>query len=118
MLKAPLVSCTLWLACSAAAAQTCESIQSQIELKIRAAGTADFRLVTVPADSAAAGQLVGTCDRGAKKILYTRSGPAAGASAVAAPPAAKPNRTKAAGAEPMLTECKDGSMSVGGDCKK
>ncbi len=117
-MKASLVSLTLGLACAAAGAQTCEAIRAQIEQKIRATGTADFRLVTVPADSAAAGQLVGTCDRGAKKILYTRSGPTASTSAVAAAPAVKPNRAKALGNQPMLTECRDGSMSVGGDCKK
>ena len=118
MLKAALISCALWLACAAAAAQTCEAIRAQIDQKVRATGTADFTLTTVPAESAAVGKLVGTCDLGTKKILYTRVGPAASAPAVAAAPAVKPNRAKAAGAEPMLTECKDGSMSVGGDCKK
>jgi hypothetical protein len=118
MVKAALVSFALGLACSAAGAQTCESIRAQIDQKIRATGTADFTLTTVPAESIAAGKLVGTCDLGTKKILYTRVGPAGSAPAVAAAPAVKPNRAKAAGSEPMLTECKDGSMSVGGDCKK
>ena len=118
MLKAALISCTLGLACAAAGAQTCEAIRAQIDQKIRATGTADFMLTTVPAESTAVGKLVGTCDLGTKKILYTRAGPAVSASAAAAVPAIKPNRVKAPGSEPMLTECKDGSMSVGGDCKK
>jgi hypothetical protein len=117
MLKVALISSALGLACHAAVGQTCESIQAQIDAKIRATGTAEFTLATVPAESTAAGKHVGTCDRGAKKILYTRVGSASGASSVAAP-SVKPNRAKSAAAPPMLTECKDGSMSLGGDCKK
>jgi Protein of unknown function (DUF1161) len=117
MLKAALISLALGLACSAAVGQTCESIRSEIEQKIRATGTTDFSLATVPAESSAAGKLVGTCDRGAKKILYTRVGSASAAASVAAP-SVRPNRATSAAAQPMLTECKDGSMSLGGDCKK
>lgn len=123
MLKATLTSMAFGLACGTAVGQTCEAIQAAIEQKIRATGTADFNLTTVPTESTAAGKLVGSCDRGAKKILYTRAVSAAGASAVAAGPSAKPlrsdpNRPKPATPAPMLTECKDGSMSLGGDCKK
>jgi len=126
MLKAALISMAFGLAASAAVGQTCESIQSAIEQKIRATGTVDFNLTTVPVESTAPGKLVGSCDRGAKKVLYTRAGPpaavasvATAASAVAAGPLAKPpNRPKPAAPAPMLTECKDGSMSLGGDCKK
>jgi Protein of unknown function (DUF1161) len=116
-LKSALISLALGWACHAAVGQTCEAIQAQIDTKIRATGTANFNLATVPAESTAAGKLVGTCDRGAKKILYTRVGSVAGASSVAAS-AVQPNRVKNPTPSPMLTECKDGSMSLGGDCKK
>jgi Protein of unknown function (DUF1161) len=123
MLKVTLTSMAFGLAGGAAVGQTCEAIQAAIEQKIRATGTADFNLTTVPAESTAAGKLVGSCDRGAKKILYTRVASAAGASEVAGRPSAQPlrpnpNRPKPAAPEPLLTECKDGSMSLGGDCKK
>jgi Protein of unknown function (DUF1161) len=118
VLKAALISSALGLVCTAAGAQTCESIRAQIDQKIRATGTADFTLTTVPAEASTAGKLVGTCDLGTKKILYTRAAVAGNASAVTAASAVKPNRAKPAANPPMLTECKDGSMSVGGDCKK
>jgi Protein of unknown function (DUF1161) len=92
-----------------AGAQTssCESLRSEIEAKIRASGVAEFTLSVVDAASAAPGKVVGTCDRGAKKVVYVQR--AAGG----AEPAASARRPAA-----VLTECKDGSVVVGGDCKK
>jgi methylmalonyl-CoA mutase cobalamin-binding subunit len=78
-----------------AGAQTssCETLRSEIEAKIRASGVAEFTLSVVDAATAAPGKVVGTCDRGAKKVVYVQ---------------------RAA----VLTECKDGSVVVGSDCKK
>jgi hypothetical protein len=87
---------------------SCETLRSAIEAKIRAGGVAEFTLSVVDAASAAPGKVVGTCDRDAKKVLYVRH--AAGS----ADPAASSARRPAA----VLTECKDGSTMVGGDCKK
>jgi len=89
---------------AAAAAEPCEALRAQIEAKIAAAGVTRFTVTTVDAAAVAAGQVVGSCELGSKKIVYQREGaPAAGA---------------APAGEEILTECKDGTVSVGGDCRK
>jgi hypothetical protein len=59
----------------------------------------------VPVDARTAGKVVGSYAQGAKKIVYVQDAPAGQARPT------PPN-------EPILTECKDGSVSVGGDCSK
>ncbi|HPH15339.1 MAG TPA: DUF1161 domain-containing protein [Burkholderiaceae bacterium] len=90
-----LVSLLLLISCAAAYGQTCESIQSGIEARIRSSGVDHFTLRIVDAGTQITGKVVGTCDRGSKKIVYARPG-----------------------ADAILTECKDGSITYGGDCKK
>lgn len=90
-----LVSLLLLVASAAAFGQTCESIQSGIDAKIRASGVDQFTLKIVEAGARTTGKVVGTCDRGSKKIVYVKLGDDA-----------------------ILTECKDGSITYGGDCKK
>jgi hypothetical protein len=109
-----------WLACAGTAAQAagnCDQIKAQIDAKVRAGGVAQFSLSVVDADAHAAGKVVGSCDRGTRKIVYVAG---AGATAAAAPaaPASKPAGAKRRADEPILTECKDGSVSLGGDCRK
>lgn len=117
---------------AAGAATSCEALQAQIAARIRAAGVVQFTLTTVDADARADGKEVGRCELGHKKIMYAR-----GASAVTpvtpkvSPPVAPPTaptavpsapRTRAAPSRPateaILTECRDGTVSLGGDCKK
>ena len=95
---------------SACAADNCESLRTEIEAKIAASGATRFTVTTVDAQATAAGQVVGACDLGSKKIIYQREGgfPAPGDSATPQPRARN---------APMLTECRDGSVSVGGDCR-
>jgi len=93
---------TLWIGAAPAHAESCEEIRARIDAKIRASGVATFTLATVDAASSAAGRTVGTCDKGAKKIVYVQHGKAAAAR----------------DAPPVITECRDGSVSVGGDCRK
>lgn len=90
-----LVSLLLLVASSVAYGQTCESIQSGIDARIRSSGVDQFTLKIVDADAPTTGKVVGTCDRGSKKIVYLKPG-----------------------ADAILTECKDGSITYGGDCKK
>lgn len=97
----------LALAASASHGNNCDSIRAGIEAKIRASGTKSFTLSVLPAETRSAGRVVGSCALGSKKIVYVQDG---AASAAPARPAAKQER--------MLTECKDGSVTVGGDCKK
>ncbi|MNQ91810.1 hypothetical protein D3C85_1072080 [compost metagenome] len=88
----------------------CETLRAQIEAKIAASGVTNFSVVTVDAAATASGQVVGSCELGTKKIVYQREGGAA-SPAPASPSAPAPR------GEPMLTECKDGSVSMGGSCK-
>lgn len=94
---------------TAHAAEDCEALRTRIESKIAAAGVAHFTVTVVDANASANGQVVGTCELGSRKVVYLKdAGPGAGS---AMPPSPTPD-------EPMLTECKDGTVSVGGDCKK
>ena len=96
---------------SACAADNCESLRTGIEARIAASGATRFTVTTVDAQAQAVGQVVGTCALGTRKIVYQREGgaPSPGDAATARPRARD---------VPMLTECKDGSVSVGGDCRK
>lgn len=98
----------------------CDALREQIEAKIRASGVATFTVTVVEADAPADGKVVGSCDRGSRKIVYARgTGAAAAASApmpapVVSPPASAPARRDT----PVLTECKDGTVRYGGDCPR
>jgi Protein of unknown function (DUF1161) len=114
VIKTTLFILTLFLANPAGAqSASCETLRADIEAKIRASGVAEFTVTVVDAASPAPGKLVGTCDRGAKKLVYLqRAAGSANAAASAAPAARQPAA--------VLTECNDGSVVVagGGDCKK
>lgn len=117
-LSLSLAFIALVFAGSASGASSCDAILSQIDAKIRASGVSRFTLTTVDADAPVVDKVVGTCDLGTKKIVYAQNDPAAAppnndASASGARPSPPQPRR-----EPILTECKDGSVSVGGDCKK
>ena len=84
----------------------CESIRAQIDTKVRASGVTDFVLSVVEVGAKVGGRVVGSCDLGTKKIVYSQPAFAP------APVKAKPPE------EGILTECKDGSVTIGGDCKK
>ncbi len=142
MFKPAHLASLLALACATSYANNCDDLKAQIESKIKAAGVASFTVTVVDSAANAAGKVVGSCDRGAKKIMYAQS-TAAGTVGSAAPanpassgpgnlpkaatatsPAAtgttsKPKPpAKASGGGAILTECKDGSSSIGGSCKK
>jgi hypothetical protein len=95
-----LSAALLALAPAVGAAETCETIQARIDAKIRASGVQAFTLRTVDAAAKVDGKVVGSCDLGTKKIVYSQAGAAA-----------RP------GKDAILTECKDGSVSMGGDCR-
>jgi hypothetical protein len=50
----------------------CEELKGEIEAKIKKNGVDKFSLDVVEADKSAEGKVVGTCDGGAKKIVYKR----------------------------------------------
>ncbi len=127
MTKLPLISMVLTFAVSvvtvgsATAASNCDALRLQIQAKIAASGVANVTVTIVDADAASGmrGKVVGSCEMGAKSIVYeqfdTPVSPAASGSTTSAPNIggvdARPKK------DPILTECKDGSVSAGGDCK-
>jgi Protein of unknown function (DUF1161) len=117
MLKFAAFFAPLVLACTASYADNCDALREQIDGKIQAAGVARFSVVVVDSDANASGKVVGSCAKGAKKILYTQGAANVGAIA-AASPAVKPEASAKKAVAAMLTECKDGTVSVGGSCKK
>ena len=61
-------------ACSyAQAAKPCEELKSEIATKLDAKGVKSYSLEIVPKDQDAAGKVVGTCEGGTKKIVYSRT---------------------------------------------
>jgi Protein of unknown function (DUF1161) len=119
MLKFLSLFFPLLLVGTASYADNCDTLREQIEGKIKAAGVASFSVVVVDSAANAPGKVVGTCAKGAKKIMYTQQSVAPGTAMPAnAASASKPSLPAKKAAAPILTECKDGSVSVGGSCKK
>lgn len=56
----------------ALAKKDCNELKSEIEAKIKAKGVKAFTLEVVAADAAKEGKVVGSCDGGAKRIVYKR----------------------------------------------
>jgi Protein of unknown function (DUF1161) len=55
-----------------AAGKSCDDLKSEIDAKIKAKGAASYTLEVVAKGSSADGKVVGTCDAGAKEIVYKR----------------------------------------------
>ena len=62
----------LGLSATAWAAKDCAELKSEIEAKIKKNGVDKFTLEIVDAGAQADGKVVGTCDAGAKKIVYKK----------------------------------------------
>jgi len=50
----------------------CEELKSEIATKIEANGVKNYTLEVVPSDQAGDRKVVGSCEGGTKKIIYTR----------------------------------------------
>ncbi len=125
MLKSTPILFALALAATAGhAADNCDALRAKIEAQIAGTGVTGFTLTTVDVAADVPGKVVGTCGLGAKKIVYARSsGPAARpaapttlAPAQAALPRPRSARKTTRDAD-ILTECRDGTVSMGGNCK-
>lgn len=114
-----LISLMLAFAGAAHGAEDCEALRTRIELKIAASGVARFTVTVVDANASADGQVVGSCELGTKKVVYLKDAGAAPAPAPASIPASSvPKPVPAQGSdEPMITECKDGTVTMG-DCRR
>ncbi len=75
----------------AQAAKPCEELKSEIAAKLDAKGVKAYSLdiVAKDQDASASGKVVGTCEGGTKKIVYSRAA-ASPAPSAAKEPAAKP----------------------------
>jgi predicted lipoprotein with Yx(FWY)xxD motif len=60
------------LAGSAFAAKDCEELKSEIDAKLKAKGVSAYTLEIVDKGSVTDKQVVGSCEAGAKEIVYTR----------------------------------------------
>jgi hypothetical protein len=101
---------------------TCEELRPQVEARIRAGGVTQFSLTVADDVAPSAGKVVGTCDHGARKLVYLPGVPALKSMVTpAAKPSAAPRVAPAQSLkknEQIVTECKDGSVPLQGDCKK
>lgn len=77
-MKALIAIVALLLIATPALAQrkACEELKAEIDAKIKANGVKMFTLDIVPNEQVkeGAGNVVGSCDGGTKKIVYTRGG--------------------------------------------
>ena len=51
---------------------SCETLIAEIEAKLASKGVTKFTLLIIPKDEATDSRVVGTCEGGAKKIIYKR----------------------------------------------
>lgn len=76
------------IASASAHATSCGEVQSGIGARIKARGVQSYTLDVVPAAEVKDQKVVGSCEGGSKKIVYSRT-PAVAKPAAAAPAAAK-----------------------------
>ena len=95
------------LATVPAAAQVgnCEPLREQIAARFKAGGLQQVQLMVVDAAASTPGRVVGTCERGTRKIVQVTTG------ATAPRPPARSD-------ESLLTECSDGRVQMGGSCRR
>jgi hypothetical protein len=58
-------------------AKSCDDLKMEIAMKLDAKGVKGYTLDIVEKDKDAEGKVVGTCEGGAKKIVYSKTGTAA-----------------------------------------
>lgn len=101
---------------AAFAGDICEPLREHIEFQIAGTGATGFAVIVVDADAEVAGKVVGTCARGARKLVYVRASTPQAAGRPARPAAATvASRTED---EDIITECRDGTVVRGSaSCK-
>ena len=62
----------LMIATPVFAKKDCDELKAEIDAKIQAKGVKAYTLEIVPNEQVKDGKVVGSCDGGTKKILYTR----------------------------------------------
>lgn len=95
---------SLALAVTAGHASNCEPLRARIDAGIAAKGITDYSVTVADKDARVPGRIVGTCDNGARKIVYALGGGGKGAA----------SKTRD---DELVTECRDGRVLVGGSCR-
>ena len=72
MKKLMIAVALLMMATPALAKKACEELKAEIDAKIQANGVKAYTLEIVPNEQVKDGKIVGSCDGGTKKIVYTR----------------------------------------------
>ena len=72
MKKLVMVAVLLMMASPVFAKKSCEELKSEVDAKIQAKGVKSYSLGIVPNEDIKDGKVVGNCDGGTKKIIYTR----------------------------------------------
>ena len=72
MKRLVVLAALMFATAPALARKDCNELKSEIDAKIKANGVQTYTLEIVPKDQEADGKVVGTCDGGAKKIVYKR----------------------------------------------
>lgn len=111
MFKQSLALLLVVAASAPSRADNCESIRDQVEAKYKAGGTVNFTVKVVDAGAVASAKVVGSCGNGTRRIIFVPgSSPNGGTTSPSAATRPEP--------PPILTECKDGSVSHTGNCRK
>ena len=108
----------LALACTGALADNCDSIREQLESKIKSSGVTSFTVTAIDVGATVQGKVVGSCANGTKKLVYFQRASPAASVASSTGSVGKPATAAKKPSEAVLTECKDGTLSAGGNCKK
>jgi hypothetical protein len=72
MKKLVIAFALLMIATPVFAKKACEELKAEIDAKIQAKGVNAYTLEIVPNEEVKGGKVVGNCDGGTKKIVYTR----------------------------------------------
>lgn len=72
MKQLALLAAMALLSAPAFAAKPCEELKSEIATKLDGKGVKGYTLEIVPADQTGDKKVVGTCEGGAKKIVYSK----------------------------------------------
>ena len=72
LLFLPMTLSLLIASTTAFAAKPCDELIAEITAKLEAKHVENYKLEAVLADATAEGTVVGTCEGGTKKVMYTR----------------------------------------------
>jgi Protein of unknown function (DUF1161) len=109
-----VLAATFMVAGGHAQAISCEELRASVEAKIQSKGVKNFNVAILEAGVSTPGHVVGTCEKGAKKLIYSQ-----GVASSAAPPPTPNQQPLSPAPKPgVITECADGRVITQGSCKR